>query len=534
MSNHKPADQVVALRRPPQAPQGTFVLPTLDEYQQVALDFLLGHPYRALFLGMGLGKTLITLYYLAMTRPPGHILVIAPSTIAKSTWQAEIDKWGFPIRTQSLMVKPSGAKLPRKDRLALYDQMPTAEPTMYFLGQNLVPDLVSEMAKRGTWPLQTVIIDESQGFKNPTSQRFLDLSQARPYIHRLVELTGTPRPQSIEDLWSQMYLLDMGATLGPSIEWFRATFMEPDQWRDNRVISWRPLPGAEDEVNRRIASLAMSAENTSIQLPELTQFQMPVFLSDADMAAYKRFKKEQVLELVDDTGNGYEITAANAAVLKMRLLQYASGTIYLDDKHSFGIVHEGKVDMLDHLIRGADGPVLVAYRFVSERKLIADRLSARGHRVHVFNKTQRMIQRWNAGELDVMLIHPASAGHGLNLQEGPGHTMVWYTLPWSLEHYQQANARLHRRGQANPVTIVELVVAGTEDAATPALLQSKDDGQAGTMQALRRDPVQELAEDPEITEILGSPLHVISDQNWDKVAASLETSEDELDEDELV
>lgn len=560
----------------------------LHDYQRVVKDFIVEHEHCAAFLTMGLGKTAITLDALNTVVPQGHILVIAPLNIVKSTWFDEIEKWGFNIRTRSLIVDDNGKKLPQAERLKRFQEVFTDPPTMYFINQDLITqpaqptsalvrgltrtcaaldeiqsalmEIVDEQKKitqdelldtfferaiqngekpptkksvnaalkwlkdnkfveRKTypctqckgkggpcckfglidqmpvikvngrkglqWPFPTVIIDESQGFKNPSSNRFKHLAMVRPAISRLIELTGTPTPNGLLDLWSQIYLLDQGAALGRTMTEYKDRWFHPDRYVDNRPVSWVPRRGAEQQIYDRISHLVMSVENTSLKLPDLTINDVAIHLDSDEMSAYKKFKQDAVLELVTIDGGVASITAANAAVLTTKLTQFASGTIYTQpEKHIFETVHNRKVEYLDYILRNTSTPVIIAYRFVSDRIRLAKDLKALGHDTHIFDGGREMIRNWNAGKYPSMLLQPASSCHGLNLQDS-GHTLVWYTLPVSLEHYQQTNARLHRQGQQHPVTIHRLITKGTYDQRLPDLLGKKKITQDDLIEAVR-------------------------------------------------
>ena len=534
-------------------------------------------------------NTLSTLAALFEARPAGHILVIAPLAIARSTWLDEIEKWGIPLRTKSLIVDENDRQLTKEARLQRFADVFTDPPTMYFINremltqpsnavnklvvsgsgaartadqirildvlsttgglptEDLIDHIRDEDAASGSkpttkkalneaikqvmtdglverrrfdcegcqgrgcpecsfglidqmpvvrkngrdviqWPFATVIIDESQGFKDSTSNRFKALKRVRPAIERLIELTGTPTPQSLLDIWAQMYLLDQGKTLG-SYTAFRAKHFIPTAHIDGRPIKWQILPGAEAQIYQAIAPYVMSARNVSLQLPPVTRTQVNITLPKDVMTAYRDFARDQVLLLAmpdPKDPRRITITADNAAILHGKLVQFASGTIYLDEDRNHTVIHREKLEMLEHLISNASGSVLVAYRYVSEKQEILAYLAKRGHAVEAFDGSRDMVRRWNAQQIPVMVVHPASAGPGLNLQDG-GHTLIWHTLPDPLEHYQQLNGRLARPGQANPVTIYELVTKATRDAALPGKLAIKAKVQQGLIDAVEID-----------------------------------------------
>jgi SNF2 family DNA or RNA helicase len=483
----------------------TAIQPSLLPHQALIKQYIIDHPHCGIFLGVGGGKTLTVLMALAAVRPAGHILVVAPINIARSTWINEIEKWGIPLRTRSLIVNDNDKKLTRAKRLARYSEVFTDPPTMYFISQDLVKDLVDNMPTSGTgknkvfqWPFPTVIFDESQGVKSSTSDRFKALKQARPAIIRMIELTGTPTPNGLLDLWSQVYLLDEGLALGATMTAYKERYFRVTKFANNRPIEWEPLPGAEEEIYARVAHLVMSTENTSLNLPKATIEDVNVSMTKDELEAYKEFKKDLVLDLA--AANPGEpivtIVAQNQAVLTNKLLQFASGTLYTDDQHNYRVIHDHKIQMSDYLIRNTDGPVIIAYMYRSDRSELLSKLAAMGHDARAFDGSRAMVQEWNEGKVPVMLLHPASAGHGLNLQDG-GNTLIWYTVPHSLEHYIQTNGRVDRMGQKKPVTIYRLITNGTRDTRQPLNLERKDLVQKGLLSAvfIEADEVQALTEE---------------------------------------
>ena len=436
-------------------------------------------------------NTLVTLSALADIQPSGHILVIAPLNIVRSTWIDEIEKWGFPVRTKSLIVNERGNKLSRKKRLERYAEIATDPPTMYFINQDLVDDLIQNMPtqsvngrKTFVWPFGTVIIDESQGLKSPSSKRFKALKRVAPATTRIIEMTGTPTPNGLLDLWSQIYLLDEGLALGRTFTQYRERYFRPTQYVNNRPVKWELLPGAEKEIYQRISHLVMSIENTALTLPPLTVNDVRVHLADKEQELYEEMKRELVLTFTDKSSGSQEhVTAPNAGVLAARLIQIASGTIYTGPNHKHEVIHNQKIEHCDYILRNTTSPTIIAYRFVSDREQLLKQLRDRGHDVQVFDGSREMIKQWNERKIQVMLLQPASAGHGLNLQQG-GSSMIWYTLPWSLEHYAQTNARLHRQGQKDPVVIHRLITQKTFDTRLPKILENKDGVQQGLMDAV--------------------------------------------------
>ncbi|MGH3977052.1 MAG: hypothetical protein ACRDS9_27610, partial [Pseudonocardiaceae bacterium] len=359
----------------------------------------------------------------------------------------------------------------------------------------------------------TVVIDESQGFKSETSRRFLALASVRGAIDRLIELSGTPAPNGLLDLWSQVYLLDQGRTLGATKADYIARWFDPIRYVNDRPVTWVPKPGAEEEIHAAIAPLAISATNTTLALPEVSIEDVPVALPADLLDAYHDFKRALVLDIVTTAaataqaeldadgdasntqgppaGSGLidledraawvrqrvvRIVADSAGILTGKLMQFASGTMYTDPEdpsRPYEVLHSAKLEMTDYLVRNSgDSPVLVAYHYRSDVRELVRFLTRAGHRTEVFDGSREMVRRWNAREIAVMLLHPASAGHGLNLQHG-GSRMIWYTLPFGLGHYMQTNGRLRRPGQTEPVTIHRLLATGTYDTRMPAILAAK-------------------------------------------------------------
>lgn len=478
-------------------------IPTLLPHQALIKQYIIDHPHCGIFLGVGGGKTLTVLMALGAVRPAGHILVVAPPNIARSTWIDEIEKFGIPLRTRSLIVNDNDKLLTRAKRLARYDEVFTDPPTMYFISQNLLVDLVNYMPVTGAgknkvfnWPFPTVIFDESQGVKNPASERFKALARARTGIIRLIEMTGTPTPNGLLDLWSQVYLLDQGLALGATPTAYKEKYFRVTKYANNRPIKWEPLPGAQEEIYARIAHLVMSTKNTSIQMPKASVEAVNVSMTADELQAYKDFKDGLVLDLAAANPGEPIVTviAKNQAVLTNKLLQFASGTLYVDDQHNYRVLHDHKIHMADYLIRNTDSPMLVAYMFRSDRAEILSKLTALGHDVRPFDGSRAMIKDWNDGKIPVMLLHPASAGPGLNLQDG-GHTVLWYTPTDNLEHWIQLNGRVDRMGQKHPVTIYELLTKGTRDTRMPLNRERKAMVQDGLLDAVYvdADEIQALA-----------------------------------------
>lgn len=455
----------------------------MHQYQEDAKNFIITHPKCGLFFDMGLGKTLITLSALKELNPTRHVLVIAPKTIARSTWINEIRDWGFNFRWKSLIVNEKQKQLSKAKRHQLYDEFLTTPPSIYFINRELVPDLIDNCPKKNgiiQWPFGIVIIDESQSFKNHASVRFKKLKQVISCSDRVILLSGTPAPKGPIDLWSQIYLLDNGERLGKNITAYRNTFFYESRFANDVCIEWTPKDGAEDEIYHRISDLAISMKNTMLNLPPVIFNDIKVYMTDPEMKIYKTMLKQNVLEV-----NGQEIIASNAGVLTAKLSQMASGSLYTDPKtHQFVKIHEHKCEYCKHIIENTDSPVLIAYHFVSDLIMLQNYLADNGINAVVFDKTPDMIDKWNRREIPVMLLQPASAGHGINIQKG-GHTLIWYTLPWSLEEYLQTNARLYRQGQTESVIIHRLLTDKTVDTRIKDCLTNKDMSETALLNAIK-------------------------------------------------
>lgn len=451
----------------------------LHDYQEYARHWILTHPGCGLFLPMGMGKSISTLSAMADMNPNGHVLVIAPKNVSRSTWQDEINKWGLYLRTRSFVInEKTGKDLTRKRRLERYAEIQTAPPTMYFINRELVCDLVKHMPVingRPVWYFPVVIADELQSFKNYKSERFKALKRVRPCISNFIGLTGTPTPESLMDLWSEIYLMDMGQRLGPTITAYRNRWFHPTLYANGYPVRWEPNPGAEEQIYAAISDIVISMKNT-LPLPPLTYNNIWAYLDEDEMKTYKDFAKTQVF----DSG-GLEITAANSAVLQNKLSQMASGALYTDAKtRSYVRIHEKKLDLLEYVLNNSDPPVMVAYYFQSDLDMIRGRFPD----AKVFDGSPQMTQDWNDKKIPLMLIQPAGSGRGSNLQFG-GHVLVWYTVSWNLEDYQQCNARLHRQGQTEPTVIHHLLVHGTIDEKILKSIDKKDFSQAALMDAVR-------------------------------------------------
>ena len=439
------------------------------DYQRYVTEYIEAHPVCAVLLDMGLGKTSITLTALLDLLFDSFIahrvLVIAPLRVARDTWPAEIEKWDhLKMLTYSVAV---GTEKERKAAL----QHPA---DIYIINRENVQWLVEQSGI--PFDFDTVIVDELSSFKNHQSKRFKALMKMRPRVKRIIGLTGTPSANGLMDLWAEFKVLDMGERLGRFIGMYRNNYFTPDKRNGQIIYSYKLLPGAEDAIYRRISDITISMKASDhLKMPELVMNTVSVELSDDERERYEELKATLVLQLPEA-----EITAANAASLSGKLLQMANGAIYGDDGDHIHI-HDRKLDALEDLIEGANGKsVLVAYWFKHDLERIKSRFKVREI------KTSADIRDWNDGNIPVAVIHPASAGHGLNLQSG-GSTLIWFGLTWSLELYQQTNARLWRQGQKETVVIHHIITEGTVDNRVLKVLQSKEKTQDSLINAVKAE-----------------------------------------------
>lgn len=421
----------------------------LHEYQKYAVKFIEEHPVSALLLDMGLGKTITTLTAINNLMfdmfEVRKVLIIAPLRVARDTWPAEIEKWEH-LKHLRYSIAVGNAE----ERIAALN----TDADIYIINRENVDWLVSNTK----FDYDMVVIDELSSFKNHQSKRFKALMKVRPKVKKIVGLTGTPASNGLMDLFAEFKLLDMGERLGRFIGQYRNEYFKPDKQNGYIVYSYKPLPDAEERIYEKISDITVSMKAVDhLQMPELISNEYTVKMSEPEKEKYKELKEELILE-VQDT----EITAANAAALSNKLCQMSNGAIY-DDSGEIIPIHNRKLDALEDIIESANGkPVLVAYWFKHDRTRIAERLSKLGI-VYQEIKSAESIKNWNNGKLQVALIHPASAGHGLNLQSG-GNFLVWFGLTWSLELYQQTNARLWRQGQKSETVVIQhIVTKGTVD-----------------------------------------------------------------------
>ena len=445
------------------------------EYQRYAINYIETHPIATVFLDMGLGKTSITLTaindLLFDSFEVHRVLVIAPLRVARDTWTAEVDKWDH---LQNLICSVAvGTESERKAAL-----MRPAD--IYVINRENVQWLVEESGIPFTFDM--IVIDELSSFKNRGTKRFKAMLKVRAKVNRIVGLTGTPAGGGLMDLWAEFRIMDMGQRLGRFITKYRTDYFQPDKRNGQIIYSYKPLPYAEDAIYRQISDITISMKATDhLKMPELVSSEYAVRLSDEEKQKYTDLKQELVLSLGDA-----EITAANAASLSGKLSQMANGAIY-DDNGEVIQIHDRKLDVLEDIIESANGkPVLVAYWFKHDLTRISDRLK----KLHIpFSRldTSDSIRKWNNVEIPVALIHPASAGHGLNLQSG-GSTLVWFGLTWSLELYQQTVARLWRQGQTSKTVVVQhIITKGTIDERIMKALSLKEHTQTALIDAVKAD-----------------------------------------------
>ena len=443
-------------------------------HQKAGIDWVLKHPACALLWGMGTGKTVTTLT--AIDRilhdylEDGPVLVIAPKRVAENTWSKECQKWPHlaHLRIRKLM----GTQKERTAALVSVFEGPFSD--IYVINRENLVWLVETVGTR--WPFPIVVIDELSSFKSTQAKRWKALRRVRGRIRRIIGLTGTPRPNGLEDLFPEVYLLDQGERLGRTITAFRARYLIPEKMNGHIVYSYRPKPGGEEEVYAKLSDICMSIKKEDVlKLPGQIYEDIELEAPQALLKQYKKFERERVLECLDADG---EIVAGTEAALTNKLLQFANGAIY-DLDRAVHHIHDIKLEALEEMLEEAGGdPVLVLYAYKHDAERIRARIPCRP-----LDKPED-IDAWNRGEIPVALAHPASIGHGLNLQEG-GHILIWFGLPWSLELYQQANERLNRPGQTQVCRVYHLVLKGTHDERVLKSLKNKEKGQDGALEALR-------------------------------------------------
>ena len=445
------------------------------DYQRYAIRYIETHPIAAILLDMGLGKTVITLtaiqHLLYDSFEIHKVLVIAPLRVAKYSWPEELKKWEH-LRDLRYSVVVGN----REERIAALRM----QADLYIVNRENVQWLVEDSSY--PFDFDMLVVDELSSFKSYQAKRFRALMKVRPKVKQIVGLTGTPSSNGLMDLFAEFRLLDMGQRLGRYITRYREQYFEPDKRNAQMVFSYKPLPGAEEVIYQKLSDITISMQALDhLQMPALLSNTYLVTLSEAEEKQYKELKKEMVLEM-----EGEEITVANAAALSNKLLQLANGAIYTDEKETRRL-HERKLDALEDLLEAASGqPMLVAYWFKHDLERISERLTKLKVKYGTLDQ-EKNIQQWNVGKLSVGLIHPASAGHGLNLQAG-GSMLVWFGLTWSLELYQQTNARLWRQGQrAKTVVLQHIVTKGTIDERVLKALENKNAVQQGMLAAVKAE-----------------------------------------------
>ena len=441
-------------------------------YQQYCIDRIINDKAIGLFLDMGLGKTAITLSAIKKLKyeywRSAKVLVIAPKKVAESTWSKEAAKWNELCSLRFSFVLGSAEK-----RLKALN----TPADVYMINRENVMWLVDHY--RNAWPFDTVIIDESSSFKNHQAKRFKALKAVRSHIDRIVLLTGTPTSRGLMDLWAQIYLLDCGKRLGRNITAYREAFFVPDKRNRTTIFSYAPKDGAEETIYNAISDICVSMKAEDyLELPELVYNDIPVKLDTAAQKAYDRLERDTLLP-VDDT----VITAGSAAVLRGKLLQLCNGAVYDEDKNVMQI-HDCKIEALLETVEQLNGQhAIICYNFQHDKTRLLEALKATHLTVKVYEGKAEE-DAWNAGDIDLLLVQPASCGYGLNLQEG-GHHIIWFGLTDSLELYQQTNKRLHRQGQPYPVIVHHLLVQGGTDEDVIKSLGGKADVQDSLLEALK-------------------------------------------------
>lgn len=438
------------------------------DYQKTAMQWIIDKPHCGLFLDMGLGKTVSTLTAVQQLLDDceiSSVLVVAPKKVAETTWSTEAEKWDHLHDLK--VVKVLGTEKQRCMALA-------QKADVYVTGRDNFVWLVGKYG--GQLPFDALVIDELTSFKSAKSERFKAMRIALPSVKRVIGLTGTPAPNGLIDLWAQMYCIDQGERLGKSVSRYREAYFETHKW-NNIVVRCDVKKGCDTIIRDKIADICLSMQAKDyLQLPDMITHTATVELSEKMMAAYSKFEKEKVLEFKAEHGNEpANVLANSAAGLMNKLSQFANGAIYDEDMQVHAI-HDEKVDRLAEIVEAAQSSVLVFYQYKHDIPRIEAKL--KGYRVRTY-QGEKDLKDWNAGNIDVLLAHPASTAYGLNMQQG-GHYIVWFGTGWNLEHYQQANARLHRQGQRYPVTVYRLLCRGTVDERAAAAL----DGKTGVQQSL--------------------------------------------------
>ena len=440
-------------------------------YQTRLKDFIIENRYAFLTVDMGLGKTVTTLTaiqelledYVEISR----VLVIAPKSVAENTWTSECAKWDHLAHLRVSVVMGD-----ERRRIKALE----APADIYVINRDNVVWLTRHLGKR--WTFDTVIIDESSSFKNPASHRFKALRKVRPQIRRLILLTGTPSPNGHMDLWSQMWLIDMGQRLGRTLGAYRTRYFRPGRSNGHVVYDWHLRPGAHEEISALMSDVTVSLKAEDwLEVPDLIESDIRIALSEKESKAYREFERDQIMSL-----DGKDIEAVTAAALANKLLQFTGGAMY-DTEHGWHVMSDAKLRALEDIIETAgDEPVLVFYQFRHELSRLQERFKPL-HPV-TFSGEPDILRDWNTGRIRLMLCQPASVQYGLNMQAG-GHIIVWYAPTWNLEQYQQANARLHRQGQERPVLCYRLICEGTIDERVISAVNGKHSAQESLLAMIR-------------------------------------------------
>lgn len=455
----------------------------LHNYQLACVQHIINTPFCGVFLEMGLGKTVSTLTAINSLMydycEVSSVLIIAPKRVAESVWQEEAEKWEH-LRHLTFS-KIIGTQHQRVEALK-------TKANIYIISRDNVSWLCA-LYGGSKLPFDMIVIDELSSFKSYKSQRFKSLKATQPYFKRFVGLTGTPAPNGLIDLWPQIYLMDRGVRLGKTISAYRNTFFRPGKTNGNVVYSYDLLSGSEELIHKRIDDICISMKaNDYLEMPFRTDNYIKLNLPKELLDKYNEFEKEKILEMfqlqkesAEDESSQIEINAVNAAALSNKLLQFANGAIYDENRNVYEI-HKIKLEALKEIIEDANGKsVLVAWTFQHDRDRILEYIKS--YKPRELKHPQDIID-WNNGKIQVMLAHPASAGHGLNLQTG-GSIIVWYGQTWSLELYQQFNARLYRQGQQNHVIIHHLIMHNTHDEDVISALKQKDKKQNSLMDSIK-------------------------------------------------
>lgn len=444
------------------------------DYQKYAISFIETHPIAAVLLDMGMGKTVITLmaveHLMYEQFEICKVLVVCPLRVTR-TWKDEMEKWEELSGTRYSIV--TGTATQRKKAL-------TEDADIYIINRENVPWLIEKSGCPFVFDM--VVIDELSSLKNHQTARHKALMKVRPKVKRIVGLTGTPASQGLMDLFAEFKVLDMGQRLGRFIGQYRLNYFKPDKTNGPIVYSYKLLPGAEEQIYDRISDITISMKAVDhLDMPELISTEYPVYLDEKEMEKYENLKKDLILSVTE-----HEVTAANAASLVNKLSQMANGAVYTDDE-DIVTFHDRKLDALEDIVESANGkPILVAYWFKHDYMRIVERLNKIGVKYMKIDSNES-ITKWNNREIPVALIHPASAGHGLNLQQG-GNTMVWFGITWSLELYQQCVCRLYRQGQSeDTVTVIHLITQKTVDEKIMKALSEKDNTQSALIEAVKAE-----------------------------------------------